>query len=136
MEANELRIGNVIQCALNESLSLPDGVPHVVSAILPFGEVIVDLSPTSQTTTKCPIKHCSGIPLTPEWLTRAGFEKNIYGYYVYDILEIGHTTTEEYFELELKGTNDDVGYKLIAIKYVHQLQNLYFALTGHELEFK
>lgn len=29
--------------------------------------------------------------------------------------------------------NDEAGYKIAEIKYLHQLQNLYFALTGTEL---
>lgn len=139
MEANELRIGNVIQCALNESLRLPDGVPHVVSAILPFGEVIVDLSPTSQTTTKCPIKHCSGIPLTPEWLERAAFEKNKIDRSTYYELSFGNSKLMWYDNRLCYGVLGVSQYEFVDvlnIKHVHQLQNLYFALTGTELEFK
>lgn len=139
IQANELRVGNIIQCALNESLRLPDAVPHVVSAVLPFGEVIVDLSPTSQTTIKCPIKHCSGIPLTPEWLTRAGFEKKVDGLISTKWhIGINPITNDYLFDITWLSNFDRPFYRNghFKIDYVHQLQNLYFAITGTELEFK
>ena len=73
------------------------------------------------------------IPLTEEWLLRVGFEK--------DGVRLG---CKEY------KTNDLNVYKMIGdyphfahgviddirLKYVHQLQNLYFALTNKELTLK
>ena len=73
------------------------------------------------------------IPLTEEWLLKFGFEKKI---------------NDDDFDYWLKGEFDDTflcehadgfcynfgfGHEL---KHVHQLQNLYFALTGEELTTK
>ena len=66
------------------------------------------------------------IPLTEEWLVKFGFKK--------------HLTEDIYptFTKNLLNWNDGIlyltGYGFINhIKHVHQLQNLYFALTGAEL---
>ena len=65
------------------------------------------------------------IPLTEEWLLR--FDWN--GYKQMNI--------NSYFKIDEGGCiwycNDFTG---IVISYVHQLQNLYFALTGEELTMK
>lgn len=70
------------------------------------------------------------IPLTEEWLLRFGFESNPYQ----DRYELGEIyidcdKTRGKLELWESKTN-------IIINTVHQLQNLYFALTGKELELK
>jgi hypothetical protein len=81
----------------------------------------------------------SGIPLTEEWLLKAGFKTRV---------TINHSV--QYFKGENPITNDwlfDIlwleGYSepfyrngFHKIKYVHQLQNLYFVLTCEELEVK
>lgn len=66
------------------------------------------------------------IPLTEEWLVKFGFVK--------------HKTTDIYptFAKQMFNWNDGIlyiiGYGFMNhIKHVHQLQNLYFALTGEEL---
>lgn len=76
------------------------------------------------------------IPITEEWLIKLGFEKTNSSLHenknAYQIKWWGRfviindvLTPDEYYFLD--GLNVD-------IKYVHQLQNLYFALTGKELE--
>ena len=65
------------------------------------------------------------ILITPEWLERFGFEKKpIHWEGAIDLMADG----DEW--------NFESGYIDINIKYVHQLQNLYYALTGKELEKK
>lgn len=73
-------------------------------------------------------------PLTEEWLGRLGFEKSSEGYWSNGKLEVGFTTTDENIQYEYIS----VTYKteMTDLKYVHQLQNLYFALTGEELTIK
>jgi hypothetical protein len=83
------------------------------------------------------------IPLTEEWLTRFGFEKfesmhgneyrlerdGIDGF----ILEY-----QDDYSILIAGNEHDMGItpSVKMFKHVHQLQNLYFALTGEELELK
>jgi len=70
------------------------------------------------------------IPLTEEWLLKFGFEKIENNWKVLD-LYFGIISWER-----LAGTMfclEKESIFLPHIKYVHQLQNLYFALTGEEL---
>ena len=67
------------------------------------------------------------IPLTEEWLVKFGFEKTTKWNNVQHtkgILQIRNL-----YILFVKGRNQS----WINLKHVHQLQNLYFALTGEEL---
>lgn len=74
------------------------------------------------------------IPLTPEWLEIAGFENKTTSW---------HTSkyfVKDRYEYWLGEREDDNAlfrndHYLAKCQYVHQLQNLYFALTGEELTF-
>lgn len=84
-------------------------------------------------------------PLTEECLLKLGFNERIYKnnqtlieYYSYDLIisddflcTIEYNNNEKYCYLDFEGTKNSV-----KIFYVHQLQNLYFALTGQELTIK
>ena len=78
-----------------------------------------------------------GIPLTEEWLLKLGARKD--GETVYVIKTIrGAQIHALRWEGELKigilyGTISGGSVTFHHIKFVHQLQNLYFALTGEEL---
>lgn len=110
MGANELRIGNY----LKES-NLIDFIKINITDIecIQRGDI-----------------NYQSIPLTEDWLLRFGFIKNKFD----EFFEIENCQIEIYlFDNESKYTVcvDSVVNK--NIKYVHQLQNLYFALTGEEL---
>ena len=74
------------------------------------------------------------IPLTEEWLLKLGFTK------VHDTMVLGDFVLES--NIRIVKTNELRGFsweqmteeKYISIYTVHQLQNLYFALTNEELE--
>ena len=70
-------------------------------------------------------KFYNPIPLTEEWLLKFGF-KNIKFKYEINNFIIWLDPRSTYYYLNYEGGN-------IEIKYVHELQNLYFALTGKEL---
>ena len=80
------------------------------------------------------LKHIEPIPLTEEWLLDFGFEeksksKNFYlGNFRFNILKPANYNGFIFCD----------GYDVITdrIKYVHQLQNLYFDLKGEHLMFK
>lgn len=79
------------------------------------------------------VDEYEGIPLTPEWLEKAGAEKIRESRYFIGINPI----TDDY--LMVIGGNADGFYFQNAghpLRFVHQLQNLYFALSGEELQFK
>ncbi len=79
------------------------------------------------------INEIKPIPITEEWLLKFGFEKNLDGC---PTLKKDHQYFQ-YWEGRLTWQqsphNDWSEFK---IQFVHQLQNLYFALTGEELTAK
>jgi len=74
-------------------------------------------------------KFMTSIIITEKWLFKFGF-KGTEGYY-YDS-EIG--AIEFYYEGEIL-VCDIFDHRNENIKYIHQLQNIYFALTNKELRF-
>jgi len=112
MKANELRIGNLITARYQDDYAVNQVVVNSVSEIgvnRCYGE------------TEFYIENCEPIPLTEEWLVRFGFKLGVKGHF--------KTHGNNYkFNLYM--------YNVNLYKHVHQLQNLYFALTGEELEIK
>ena len=85
------------------------------------------------------------IPLTEEWLTKFGFEFDNH----YPTKDEGNYSLnpDDFYTIEAcrEDKNDILKYyaycggseyKMHEIKHVHQLQNLFFALTGEELTTK
>jgi len=67
------------------------------------------------------------IPLTEEWLLKLGFESNAYqDRYENKVIHIECN--------KLRGATELWIDRMPHIKHVHQLQNLYHAITGQELE--
>jgi hypothetical protein len=119
MKANELRIGNITDAG-------------IVCKIYP--NFFYVKNPNSDSEFCSLAIEVKPIPLTEEWFLNFGFTKNK--------LE-GYDTHFKYLHFNLNSGitalyNSDFSIKLDdcarGIKYVHQLQNLYFALTGQELE--
>jgi hypothetical protein len=123
MKSTELRIGNYLQGKTRfvkvtkiyseHAIGIGSGDPYYVSGENPC------LTP---------------IPLTEEWLLKFGFKKNIdTSYSRNDIsLFIDKRLKTNLFLQENMNDFKWFGYEC-KIQYVHQLQNLYFALTGEEL---
>lgn len=124
MKANELRRNNLVQT--NQGIFKVAGIGKSQLILCPF---------LTDETHEREIKDCIPIPLTEQWLKDFGFKK--YNKYDYDNGEI----KIEMFGTSLKEKQRDyrwVRYEekkicTIVLKYVHQLQNLCFALTGKEL---
>lgn len=76
------------------------------------------------------------IPITYEWLSKFGFEdgEKRVSYHKIRVREFS-TASQGVFEGEFQITFlDHVPFSLpYRVKYVHQLQNLYFAIAGEEL---
>ncbi|AGO48415.1 hypothetical protein Phi10:1_gp074 [Cellulophaga phage phi10:1] len=75
------------------------------------------------------IDYLQPIPLTEEWLLKFGFKRNEPYCFIgikkrIQLINIGN----KYFRLYYYNTSIKID-----IAHVHQLQNLYFALTGEEL---
>ena len=120
MKASDLRIGNIVQ---NK-----DGVEEAINSIFLYGplESINDESSTYQ-----PIR------LTNQWVNKLGFvheEPYVNKDYKVDIFKLSNFEVKFASFGECKVLYD--GKTLKHIEYVHQLQNLFFALKGIELEIK
>ena len=111
LQANELRIGNWY-------LSFGVDLKQVES--ITKDKILIDFHP---------------IPLTEEWLLKFGFE------YHHKIISRRFYNIGNLFA-EVGGDGRTAIYGTLAgelmcfVNYVHQLQNLYFALTGEELILK
>ena len=114
MEAKELRLGNYV---CEETIEEPYQV--------------VEVFEISTTTINDGVpKALSPIPITEEWLLRLGFKAK----------KVAYNRTFYYADSfnEWKVIYQDGRIKRNGkvIKYINQLQNLYFALTGKELKLK
>jgi len=84
-----------------------------------------------------PKEYYRAIPLTEEWLLKFGFEKDEYNndrpyYYTFK----GFRLNCNLGFLTLYNSNELADFRPIELKYIHQLQNMFFALCGEELELK
>ena len=115
MTANELRIGNLFKT---------DEIVFVYSIkfIHTIGKYRVYVDNVNENYKDALfLDEINAIPLTEEWLAKFGFE-NKTKTFVLNNISIKQQTKGYFF------------YLSIMIQYVHQLQNLYFALTGEELK--
>jgi hypothetical protein len=131
--ANELRIGSWIyipQTKTNEQIGV----------IEENGRFTTKDYKSSYSSIEC----LEPIPLTEEWLLKFGFMEFKGGISLDNeefTLTYTHKNTDKTILLEVTredewGRHQYTCIVLNHIKYVHQLQNLYFALTGKELEMK
>lgn len=115
MQANEFRIGNLIDDPMNGIVPIHTIEEDSVNYIgLPY--ILV-------------------VPLTEEWLLKFGFEKKSLDSYEigWDTLRLDPNDMGSY---DAKEPGDFNPICNLPIQYVHQLQNLYFAIEGKELEIK
>jgi len=67
------------------------------------------------------------IPLTEEWLMKFGFNSKFSGYRKVNLRLVNFLETETIYHVFFKNS------LIKTIQYVHELQNVYFALTNTEL---
>lgn len=113
IKANELRVGNWVTGAFGEN------APFQIMKGFQIDDCVDTYFP---------------ILLTPEILERCGFEfiKNEYLLKAFSIV-FQQNIFKFYYDYLDKGDYNEI---FVQIKYLHQLQNLYFVLTGEELEIK
>ena len=131
MNATELRIGNLV-----ELTNIEYGTNKT-----PYEIDIDDFNDLYHKRIKI-----NPIPITPEWLERAGFSKRLINNKFYEYF-IDATPLNYKNDYVIKWWDTDFDRKInfapvlsgtvhaFPCDYIHQLQNLYFALTGKELEF-
>jgi hypothetical protein len=134
MDIKELRVGNIVRHNVKDDES-ETGFCEPNEAEINIHDMNYFLI------TDYEIKKIEPVKLTDEWLERAGFEmlpewtdKKKDGAIAY--LDLGYLNISKNM---LGGITlcDNQGLSTgVHIEYVHQLQNLYFVLTGTELIFK
>ena len=87
------------------------------------------------------LEEAEPIPLTEEWLLKFGFEiketNGLLNVSINDFIRLElMKLSPEYCVFLVAKNNLDFCLSLNRIKYVHQLQNLYFTLTGKHLTIK
>lgn len=142
MKPTELRIGNYVY--YEHTTHIVSGVHgnKVYSWWVKDGQPVIEYEAKdiSGTQVENPyidvISQHEPIPLTEEWLVKFGFKitgqtphpNNIWTVYGEECkFELEHIISFFLYDNKCFGTE---------VKYIHQLQNLYFALTGEELTFK
>lgn len=108
IQANELRIGNFVN--------------HFGVTVINAGMIVeFDNHPN----------RINPIPLTEEWLMKFGFEEYCGGWE--NNIRLEYVPEMSCYQFDTDGGRIIQTRPII---YIHQLQNLYFALTGKELEIK
>jgi len=127
MKATDLRIGNLVFDDQNEICSVSKLLSQKKISFEGNGvedwEVEFKDEKADNIYLSCVINP---IPLTAEWLKKFGFEQET-GVMAYEKegVTIVYETVADFYRFYPR-TNK--------IEYIHQLQNLYYALTGKELE--
>lgn len=119
LKANELRIGNIVYDPINKS-----NIQVRQEVLCDFANGYVNLEP---------------IPLTEEWLIKFGFEVEYNSEYT-KRFSLDNERNDFIWVYTYRKHNSteflEYGGRVLGCKYVYQLQNLYFALTGEELTIK
>ena len=121
MKATELRIGNWVLCEPNNAC-IERTIDYEDFKLAHFDS-----------------ERFKPIPLTEEWLEGFGFEQHHNDASFNSVLYIKNIFGNKPKEWGLYPKYLGSGYvvnKSLHLEHVHQLQNLYYALTGEELELK
>ena len=136
MKASELRLGNLVNWGVN---IVPVKSIHTESVLKDEVRVYVELNEKLQN--YClDITEIEPTPLTEEWLLKFGFKKQDYKMSGCSIYKLGNIIIMNSFRddgrkdmgITVEGISPPT-WSLANLYFVHQLQNIYFALTGEEL---
>ena len=108
MKVSEARLGNLVLSQYG----------HGYEDVVTIEEDFIEMFKSDHVT-------IGGIPLTEEWLKRCDFSFN----QKFEDLSVAYGITKQTFHFV-------IGNYYKQIHYLHELQNLYFALTGEELTIK
>lgn len=138
MEAKELRIGNLLQ---ENNTETPVQIESIIKIEEGYKLETSTIEGIKGRLANLPAFALSGIPLTEEWLDKFGFEHYtkerhlVYSNPGFKGFTLHRTDKESFYKMIHLW--EEQSYRLSThIKYVHQLQNLYLAVTGKELELR
>jgi hypothetical protein len=122
MKSNELRIGNLYNYLMVDFLDKRQSWKE---------ESLIDIEDLTWLLNNPDDPNFEPIPITEKWLARFGFK---FGIKLEDLLKGKHQYVQ-FGSLNGYYSKEGIFYfgVITKLKHVHQLQNLYFALTGEEL---
>jgi len=127
METKELRIGNLLHYRL-----FADNI-----SVRGIGKNCIWLN-DNEHAGPISIEHLESIPLTEEWLEKLGLTKSALGNDFEPNEPKWYSWIKGVFNLEIQ-ENGEIWFEVyshyIHVKWVHQLQNLYYMLTEEELNY-
>lgn len=118
IEAKQIRLGNVYNRKHGKGWTM-----MVIDEYL-LGKIF------SGDTLECSLNNFESIPLTPLILENCGFSQNNWsegGVIIYEGWAKDDVLLSKDFKLD--------GHDFPSLKYLHQLQNLYYTFTGQELNY-
>lgn len=131
MRQTELRLGNYVEIGINEKL---ESVFSTIEELSNNTNVV--LTKDKNILRVFPIDVIKPIEITEEWLVKLGFEKALYEKnfpLYYDRNNTGHFDAISVSVYDNFSRVKIVDKTVRTVKYVHELQNLYFAITQTEL---
>lgn len=141
INANELRIGNKVKCKVSNDAGIYevkgiDGYKIVAKkgkSDVPDYERTIRIWGGARDNELYVESQLAGIPLTPEILEKCGFE--VKGGYAY-AAEVKNWRMKIYRNEGGSYNWAISNWNVIELKHLHQLQNLFYSLTGTELEIQ
>ena len=138
MKANELKPGNLVKSGTGIYKVFAISIPQIL-AIQKYDEP----EDSQQNVYQSDNTIIEPIPLTAEWLKKLGFKREIMGDMWIDLMThylvlkfMNGFYYPMYVQLPEMGHEEEQRVSLNRIKSVHELQNLFFVLTGEELLIK
>lgn len=125
METSELRIGNMVADGHKDNQHCTVDAIDLYGGVYTEDKTYDDFQRTIE-----PI----GIPLTERWLLISEFTRQKNDTFSKGLLTIRLKEKDDPFKGNI--WIHTTWLPALKVEFVHQLQNLYFALTGEELEFK
>jgi hypothetical protein len=147
MKLQDLRIGNYIVYEATTHIVSAIGRSGVYSWWVKDGEPVIEycLKDAGGVQVEDPyfdqISNYEPMPITEEWLLKFGFTYNGWNYDLgrFTFHAQGKDENGSFYNTEFYITRNSAKTLLLLsyqIEYVHQLQNIYFALTGEELTIR
>lgn len=134
MKESELRIGNIVNADGNKSRIaeiMSNNRTYFQSDF--YAVTIIDI--VTKKEKQGLMSHLKPVVLNDKILKALGFHfeliENKYPYYTKELLAINISIHAESFDSFILQGGDDIN--IVLIRYLHQLQNLIYALTGSEL---
>lgn len=143
VQSTELRIGNYIFYL--DELYIVDGIKYEPNA--PSSKYRIAFKTIEGKLYNSKMENwIEPIPLTPEILEQCGFEYGFgteyhfegdkkYKTYRFNSFALARNGGEYFIEYRYSCEGRNCEDEIIEVEYLHQLQNLYFALTGEELSY-